>query len=50
MLMLSVRNWIRNKIIYLRVVEIDERWSQRMLRGFHKYMDEIREIFKNRYP
>ena len=32
------------KNIYLRVTEINERWSQRMLRGFHKCMDEIREI------
>jgi transposase-like protein len=32
------------KIIYLRVTEINEKWSQRSLRGFYKCMDEIREI------
>ena len=38
------------KIIYLRVAEINERWSQRMLRGFYKFMDGIREMFQKRYP
>ena len=38
------------KIIYLRVAEINERRSQRMLRGFYKCMDEIREMFQKRYP
>lgn len=40
----------RIKIIYLRVAEINERWSQRSLRGFYKCMDEIREMFQKRYP
>ena len=38
------------KIIYLRVAEIDEAWSHRMLRGVYKGMDEIREMFQERYP
>jgi putative transposase len=38
------------KIIYLRVAEINEKWSQRSLRGFYKCMDEIREMFQERYP
>ena len=38
------------KIIYLRVAEIDERLSQRMLRGYYKCQDEIREMFQERYP
>ena len=33
------------KIIYLRVAEIKEAWSQRSLMGFYKCMDEIREMF-----
>jgi hypothetical protein len=37
------------KIIHLRVVEIDERWPQGMLRGFYKCMDGTREIFRKRY-
>lgn len=38
------------KVIYLRVVEINEAWSQRMMRGFYKCKDEIREMFQKRYP
>ena len=38
------------KIIYLRVAEINERWSQRSLRGLYKCIDEIREMFQERYP
>ncbi len=38
------------KIIYLRVAEINEKWSLRTLRGYHKCMDEIRETFQDRYP
>jgi transposase-like protein len=38
------------KIIYLRVAEINEKWSQRSLRGFYKCVDEIREMFQKRYP
>ena len=38
------------KVIYLRVVEINEAWSQRMMRGFYKCKDGIREMFQKRYP
>ena len=38
------------KIIYLRVAEINEKWSLRNIRGFYKCMDEIREMFQERYP
>ncbi|BAB60637.1 TVG1548359 [Thermoplasma volcanium GSS1] len=38
------------KIIYLRSTEIDEKWSQRSLRGFYKCRDEIMEMFQMRYP
>ena len=38
------------KIIYLRLAEINEKWSQRSLRGFYKCMDEIRGMFQERYP
>jgi putative transposase len=38
------------KIIYLRVDEIYEAWSQRSLRGFYKCKGEIREMFQKRYP
>ncbi len=32
------------------VAEINERWSQKTLRGFYKCMDGIREMFQKRYP
>ena len=38
------------KIIYLRSIEINERWSLRTLRGFYKCKDEIMEMFQKRYP
>ena len=38
------------KIIYVWAAEINDEWSQRPLRGFYKCMDEIREIFQERYP
>ena len=38
------------KFIYLRAADINERWSQRMLRGFYKSMGGIREMFQERYP
>jgi putative transposase len=38
------------KIIYLRSIEINERWSLRTLRGFYKCRDEIMEMFQMRYP
>ncbi len=38
------------KIIYLRVAEINEAWSQRMMREFYKCLDGVREMFQKRYP
>ncbi len=38
------------KIIYLRVAEKDEKWSQRSLRGYYKCQDEIKDMFRERYP
>ena len=38
------------KVIYLRVAEINEAWSQRTLRGFYKCKDEISEMFQKWYP
>ena len=37
------------KIIYPKVTEINEAWSQRMLRGFYKCMDRIMEMFRKWY-
>jgi putative transposase len=38
------------KIIYLRVAEINEKWSLRTLRRYYKCRDEIRDMFQQRYP
>ena len=38
------------KIIYLRATEINDKWSMRSLRGYYKCIDEIKEIFQDRYP
>ena len=38
------------KIIYLRVAEINEKWSLRSLKVFYKCTDEIREMLQERYP
>ena len=38
------------KIIYLRSAEINEAWSQRMMREFYKCLDGVREMFQKRYP
>ena len=38
------------KIIYLRAAEINDKWSMRSLRGYYKCIDEIREMFQDRYP
>ena len=38
------------KIIYLRAAEINDKWSMRSLRGYYKCIDEIREMFQERYP
>ena len=38
------------KIMYLRVAEINERWSQRSLMGLYRCKDEISEIFQESRP
>ena len=38
------------KIIYLRAAEINDKWSMRSLRGYYKCIDEIKEMFQDRYP
>ena len=38
------------KIIYLKVTEINEKWSLRTLKGYYKCVDEIRKMFHERYP
>lgn len=38
------------KIIYLRVAEMNEKWSHRVVNGYFKCKDELRETFSTRYP
>ena len=38
------------KIIYLRVSELNEKWSHRVLNGYFKCKDELMEMFSKRYP
>jgi putative transposase len=38
------------KIIYLRVAEINVKWSLRTLRRYYKCQDEIKDMFRERYP
>jgi putative transposase len=38
------------KIIYLRVAELNEKWSHRVIKGYYKCKDEIRDMFRERYP
>ena len=38
------------KIIYLRIAELNERWSHRVIKGYFKCKDEIRDMFRERYP
>ncbi|MGC8645725.1 MAG: transposase, partial [Thermoplasmata archaeon] len=38
------------KIVYLRVAELNERYSHRVLNGYFKCRDELREMFSTRYP
>ena len=38
------------KIIYLRVAELNEKWSHRVLNGYFKCKDELMEMFSKRYP
>ena len=38
------------KIIYLRVAELNERWFNRVIKGYYKCRDEIIDMFMERYP
>jgi Transposase and inactivated derivatives len=38
------------KIIYLRVAELNEKWSHREINGYFKCKDELMEMFSKRYP
>ena len=38
------------KIIYLRVAELNEKWLHRVIKGYYKCKDEIRDMFGERYP
>ena len=38
------------KIVYLRVAELNEKWSHRVLNGYFKCHDELKEMFSTRYP
>ncbi len=38
------------KIIYLRVAELNERWSRIVIRGYYKCKGEITDMFQERYP
>jgi len=38
------------KIIYLRVAELNEKWSHRVINGYFKCKDELMEMFSKRYP
>ena len=37
------------KIIDLRVAELNERWSNRVIKGYYKCKDEITDMFKEGY-
>jgi hypothetical protein len=34
------------KIIYLRVAELNEKWSHRVVKGYYKCKDQIKEMFR----
>ena len=38
------------KIIYLRVAELNERWSNRLIKGYYKCKNEITDMFMEKYP
>ena len=38
------------KIVYLRVAELNEKWSHRVLNGYFKSRDELNSMFSARYP
>ena len=37
------------KIIYLRISELNEKWSHRVIKGYYKCKDEITDMFRERY-
>jgi len=38
------------KIIYLRVAELNGKWSHRVVNGYFKCRDEMMEMFRKRHP
>ena len=38
------------KIVYLRVAELNEKWSNRVIKGYYKCKDQITDMFNVRYP
>jgi len=38
------------KIIYLRVAELNGKWSHRVINGYFKCEDELMEMFSKSYP
>ena len=38
------------KIVYPRLAELNEKWSHRVLNGYFKCHDEVKEMFSSRYP
>ena len=38
------------KIVYLRAAELNEKWSHRVLNGYFKCRDELKEMFSTKYP
>ena len=39
-----------SKIIYLKVGDLNERWSNRVIKGYYKCKDEITDMFRERSP
>ena len=38
------------KIIYPRVAELNEKRSQRVIKGYYRCKDRIKDMFRERYP
>ena len=38
------------KIIHLRIAEMNEKWSNRVIKGHCKCKDEITDMFRKKYP